>query len=71
MSQDPPNQVILDPSALSICVVSASFNPALTNALLDRVTQCMEANGALNQLLVERVPGSHEIPLVLILSCKK
>ena len=71
MSQDPPNPVIIDPSALSICVVSASFNPALTNALLDRVTQCMEANGALNQLFVERVPGSHEIPSCIDLILQK
>ena len=34
----------------------------LCEALLSRVLSCLEENGKLQDLLIERVPGSNEIP---------
>ena len=62
MSTDSPRYSIVDPKLLSIGVVCASFNPTLCDALLARVTSCLEENGKLGKLLIERVPGSNEIP---------
>ncbi len=62
MSTDSPSYSIVDPKLLSIGVVCASFNPRLCDALLTRVTSCLEENGKLGELLIERVPGSNEIP---------
>jgi 6,7-dimethyl-8-ribityllumazine synthase len=62
MSTDSPNYSGVDPSQLSIGVVCASFNPILCEALLSRVLSCLEENGKLQNLIIERVPGSNEIP---------
>ena len=62
MSTDTPDYSIVDPSQLSIGVVCASFNPSLREALLFRVLSCLEENGKLQNLIIERVPGSNEIP---------
>ncbi len=62
MSTDSPHYSKVEPSKLSIGVVCASFNPSLCEALLSRVLDCLEENGKLQNLIVERVPGSNEIP---------
>ena len=62
MSTDSPHYSSVDPSQLSIGVVCASFNPILCEALLSRVLSCLEENGKLQNLIIERVPGSNEIP---------
>ena len=62
MSTDSPHYSKVEPSELSIGVVCASFNPSLCEALLSRVLDCLEENGKLQYLIVERVPGSNEIP---------
>ncbi len=72
MSNDKPNYSLIPVENLKIAVVCASFNEVLTDALLSRVCQCLEANGKLSELLIERVPGSHELPscIDLILQSK-
>ena len=62
MSTDSPHYSKVEPRELSIGVVCASFNPSLCEALLSRVLDCLEENGKLQNLIVERVPGSNEIP---------
>jgi 6,7-dimethyl-8-ribityllumazine synthase len=61
MSNDSPIHKSIDASGLTIGIVCASFNPSLTNALLTRVSKHLE-NAGLQNLLIERVPGSNEIP---------
>jgi len=63
MSTDSPDNLITDPAELSIGVVCASFNPHLCEALLKRVTNCLQEEGMLKELLIERVPGSNEVPI--------
>jgi 6,7-dimethyl-8-ribityllumazine synthase len=61
MSTDSPKYESIDASELAIGIVCASFNPSLTGALLARVHNFLgKAN--LQNLLIERVPGSNEIP---------
>ena len=58
MSTDSPHYSKVEPRELSIGVVCASFNPSLCEALLSRVLDCLEENGKLQNLILERVPGS-------------
>ena len=62
MSTDSPVNLITDPAELSIGVVCASFNSDLCESLLSRVTSCLQEKGMLKELLIERVPGSNEVP---------
>ena len=62
MSTDSPVNLITDPAELSIGVVCASFNSDLCESLLTRVTSCLQEKGMLKKLLIERVPGSNEVP---------
>ena len=62
MSTDSPDNLITDPAELSIGVVCASFNSDLCESLLTRVTICLQEKGMLKKLLIERVPGSNEVP---------
>ena len=62
MSTDSPDNLITDPAELSIGVVCASFNSDLCESLLTRVTSCLQEKGMLKKLLIERVPGSNEVP---------
>jgi len=62
MSTDSPVNLITDPAKLSIGVVCASFNSDLCESLLTRVTSCLQEKGMLKKLLIERVPGSNEVP---------
>jgi len=62
MSTDSPVNLITNPDELSIGVVCASFNSDLCESLLTRVTSCLQEKGMLKKLLIERVPGSNEVP---------
>ena len=62
MSTDSPDNLITDPAELSIGVVCASFNSELCESLLYRVTSCLQEKDMLKKLLIERVPGSNEVP---------
>ena len=62
MSTDSPVNLIADPAELSIGVVCASFNSDLCESLLTRVTSCLQEKAMLKKLLIERVPGSNEVP---------
>ena len=62
MSQSPPSDKRIDPSGFTIGIVAACYNEDLIESLLDKVTAGICKNGDPAELLVERVPGSHEIP---------
>ena len=62
MSIDNPTFAQIIPSELRIGIVCACFNQKLTDILLERVTSCLTQNGELKELVVERVPGSNEVP---------
>ncbi len=57
----------LSSDALHIGIVASRFNVTLVDALLKRVTECISSNGEPEVLLIERVPGAHEIPSALSL----
>ena len=58
---------MIDPSPFSFGIVCARFNEALTQHLLDRVLEVLQEHGKPADLVVERVPGSHEVPAGLSL----
>ncbi len=62
MSQSPPSDKRIDPDGFSIGIVAASYNEGLVESLLEKVKAGICENGRPAELLVERVPGSHEIP---------
>jgi len=61
----PPNN--LSVNSLRIGIVSAKFNTVLADSLLQRVLKCISLRGEPEKLTIERVPGSHEIPVALSL----
>lgn len=65
MSEKPPSENHLSPEGLSFGVVAARYNEELIESLLHKVTSCLSENGQPAELLIERVPGSHEIPAAL------
>lgn len=65
MSQSPPSDKRIDPTGFSIGVVAARYNESLIESLLEKVTTRLCQDGRPAQLLVERVPGSHEIPCAI------
>ena len=67
MSTDPPTARVIDPSPFSFGIVCARFNESLTQHLLNRVLQVLQEQGKPANLVVERVPGSHEVPAGLSL----
>ena len=62
MSTDNPSFPRINPSELRIGIVCACFNQKLTDILLERVTTGLTQNGELKELVIERVPGSNEVP---------
>ena len=62
MSSEIQSSSILSSSSLRIGIVAARFNQLLIEALLSRVTECLSQNGEPEFVLIERVPGSNEIP---------
>lgn len=65
MSLDAFESGQLKSQGLRLGVVCARYNPELTNALLARVTGVIEEAGPPEHLVVERVPGSHEVPVAM------
>ena len=67
MSVDAPDGGRLTSEGLRLGVVCARYNGELTDALLARVTTLIEDAGPPERLAVERVPGSHEVPVAMAL----
>lgn len=65
MSESPPSEKNLSSEGLSFGIVAARYNEELVESLLRKVTDCLCENGNPGELLIERVPGSHEIPSAL------
>lgn len=65
MSIEIPSFSPIEPSNFRLGIVAAQFNPALADALLSRVVEIIEENGKPMELVIERVPGSNEIPAAL------
>ncbi|MBA4136102.1 MAG: 6,7-dimethyl-8-ribityllumazine synthase [Opitutus sp.] len=63
MSLDAPSQNLRRGAGLQFGVVAARFNEALVDGLLHRAQEALFAAGVRGQdVLVLRVPGSHEVP---------
>lgn len=68
MSLDSPSGLPVPASdGLRFGIVCACFNSELTDALLARVTSVLKDAGTPASLMLERVPGSHEVPAALAL----
>ncbi len=64
MSLAAPQQIALDGAPFSVGIVAARFNPALVEALLQRVQAGLAAVGVkAKRIAILRVPGSHELPV--------
>ena len=61
MSLDRPSQLTTDGSGLHVAIVAARYNQTLVDSLVQQACQTLETAG-LAQPLVERVPGSNELP---------
>jgi len=62
MSLDAPSFQQLDGSAYRFAIVAARFNESLVDSLIKHAKASLEAAGA-QDVMVERVPGSAELPL--------
>jgi 6,7-dimethyl-8-ribityllumazine synthase len=63
MSLDSPNLAAIDGAALKFGLVASRFNEELVDALLARATALLREAGVKEKnLMVVRVPGSHEVP---------
>lgn len=63
MSLHSPSVSALDGRGLRFGIVAARFNEALVDALLERTLETLLAAGVREKdVLVVRVPGSHEVP---------
>tara|TARA_B100001093_G_scaffold349280_1_gene333864 strand:- start:514 stop:990 length:477 start_codon:yes stop_codon:yes gene_type:complete len=65
MSLETPPFSPIEPSNFRFGVVAAQFNLGLVDSLLSRVVEVIEENGKPMELVIERVPGSNEIPAAL------
>ena len=63
MSRAKPTDLLEDASALRLAVVSARYNESMSNQLPASLLGRLEEAGAKREnLVIERVPGSHEVP---------
>ena len=63
MSLDKPMPRIGDAAALRFAIVAALYNESLSDRLLSSVIERLKEAGAQDDnLVIERVPGSHEVP---------
>ena len=67
MSLDPPQGGKWSSDGLRLGIVCARYNEVLTDALMDKVTAIIKDAGEPKRLVVERVPGSHEVPVAMSL----
>jgi len=65
MSFEAPPFSPIEPGNFRLGVVAAQFNQSLVDSLLSRVVEVIEENGKPMELVIERVPGSNEIPVAL------
>ena len=65
MSLEAPPFSPIEPCNFRLGVVAAQFNQGLVDSLLSRVVEVIEENGKPMELVIERVPGSNEIPVAL------
>ena len=65
MSLETPHFSPIEPGNFRLGVVAAQFNQGLVDSLLSRVVEVIEENGKPMELVIERVPGSNEIPIAL------
>ena len=65
MSLETPHFSTIEPGNFRLGVVAAQFNQGLVDSLLSRVVEVIEENGKPMELVIERVPGSNEIPVAL------
>lgn len=65
MSLEAPPFSPIEPGNFRLGVVAAKFNQGLVDSLLARVVEVIEENGKPMELVIERVPGSNEIPAAL------
>ena len=65
MSLELPHFSPIEPGNFRLGVVAAQFNQGLVDSLLSRVVEVIEENGKPMELVIERVPGSNEIPVAL------
>ena len=71
MSLDCPPFSPIDPHNFKIGIVASQFNISLVDFLLGRVKEIIHENGTPLELIVERVPGSNEIPSAINLLLEK
>lgn len=63
MSLDKPTDLLEDASALRLAVVAARYNESMSNQLLaSLLDRLKEAGTRKENIVIERVPGSHEVP---------
>ena len=67
MSLDPPQGGKWSSDGLRLGIVCARYNEVLTDALMNKVTAIIKDAGEPERLVVERVPGSHEVPVAMSL----
>ncbi|MEM9159333.1 MAG: 6,7-dimethyl-8-ribityllumazine synthase [Verrucomicrobiota bacterium] len=64
MSQLSPKPLVVDGSAFSFGIVAARYNEVYVNGLLEDVLAGLRAAGAAeDSIVIERVPGSNELPV--------
>ena len=67
MSDQSPSDKVIDPRSFSFGVVAARYNESLVEALAGAGHLFLCEDGQPAALVVERVPGSHEIPSAMSL----
>ena len=67
MSLDPPQGGKWSSDGLRLGIVCARYNEVLTDALIAKVSTIIKDAGEPERLVVERVPGSHEVPVAMSL----
>jgi 6,7-dimethyl-8-ribityllumazine synthase len=71
MSVDCPPFTPIDPRNFKIGIVASQFNVSLVDFLLNRVKEIIHENGTPLELIIERVPGSNELPAAINLLLEK
>lgn len=61
MSLDAPTTLNIDGSGLRFAIIAARFNQALVDSVVHHTTQTLAEAGA-PEPMIERVPGSNELP---------
>ena len=65
MSEDFPVFSAIDPAGFEFGIVTASYNKTLCDALQSRVCEVLNFTGLPKEVIMERVPGAHELPAAL------